>query len=100
MTYARCFAVGRVLVAATCGSILGGFLAFASAQVSSPGQVDTACASNCTAHGYDAEFCNQVCWIPDPATAAKGENLDWKCMTACRERGGGAEECMSSCRRR
>jgi hypothetical protein len=82
------------------GVLLGGFLGFASAQDVSQGQLDTDCHGRCTANGYDAEFCGQVCWIPDPVMAAKGDDLDWKCMTGCRERGGWAEDCMASCRRR
>ena len=82
------------------GVFLGAFLGFASAQDGQPGQLDTACAARCTGNGYDAEFCGQVCWIPDPAVAAKGDGLDWKCMTGCRERGGRAEDCLVSCRRR
>lgn len=81
-------------------AVLGGFLGFAFAQDDTPGQLDTACAARCSANGYDAEFCGQVCWIPDPQYAAKGDGLDWKCMTGCRERGGRAEDCMASCRRR
>jgi len=80
--------------------LLGGFLGFASAQDGVPGHLDTACAARCTANGYESEFCGQVCWIPDPVTAAKSEGLDWKCMTGCRERGGRAEDCLVSCRRR
>lgn len=100
MTYAFSFSAAyRFLLAAACGAILGGFLGFASAQDNSPGQLDTACHARCTGNGYEAGFCNEVCWIPDPAMSAKGDGLDWKCMTACRERGGGAEYCMSGCRR-
>lgn len=90
----------RFSVALLAGAILGGFLGFASAQDGTPGQLDTACAARCTGNGYDAGFCGQVCWIPDPAMAAKADGLDWKCMTGCRERGGRAEDCMASCRRR
>lgn len=82
------------------GVLLGGFLGFASAQDDSQGQLDTACHARCTANGYEAEFCSQVCWIPDPVMAAKGGPVDWACMTGCRERGGRAEDCMASCRRR
>lgn len=79
-------------------ALLGAGLGLALAQDRPAGQLDTACASDCAARGYDAEFCGQVCWIPDPEMAARGEALDWKCLTACRERGGGAEACMLSCR--
>lgn len=82
------------------GVLLGGFLGFASAQDGVSGQLDTACAARCTANGYDAEFCGQVCWVPDPASAAADENLDWKCINACGQRGGTARQCMAACPRR
>jgi hypothetical protein len=90
----------RIGISIFAGAVLGGFLGFASAQDGTPGQLDTACHANCTANGYDPGFCSQVCWVPDPAVAAKGGPLDWTCMTSCRQRGGRAEDCMNSCRRR
>jgi hypothetical protein len=96
----RCSSFIQLVFPVLGGVLLGGFLGFASAQDGTPGQLDTACASLCTANGYDAEFCGQVCWVPDPQYAAKGDGVDWKCMTGCRERGGRAEDCMVSCQRR
>ena len=101
MTRAYPFAATRrVLLAATCGAILGGFLGFASAQEGASGQLDTACLGRCSANGYEAEFCGVVCLVPDPTRAGKSENLDWNCVKGCRERGGRAEDCLTSCRRR
>lgn len=90
----------RIPVALFAGAILGGFLGFAAAQDGAPGRLDTDCVGRCTANGYDTAFCGQVCWVPDPASSAKSEGLDWNCMTGCRERGGRAEDCLVSCRRR
>lgn len=81
------------------GAVLGVFLGFASAQDTAAGWLDQECAGKCSANGYDAEFCGQVCWVPDPAKSAEADNLDWKCMTACGDRGGRARACMASCRR-
>jgi hypothetical protein len=89
----------RYLMIVLSGAALGAFLGYASAQETASGWLDTDCAGKCAANGYDAEFCGQVCWIPDPAKSAEGDNLDWKCMTGCRERGGGTRACMASCRR-
>lgn len=86
-------------MAALAGGVLGGFLGFASAQDEVSGQLDPDCAAKCGANGYDSEFCGQVCWAPDPAKSAVADNLDWKCMTGCRERGGHTHACMVSCRR-
>lgn len=90
----------RFPVALFAGAILGGFLGFASAQDGAPGQLDTACAARCTANGYEAAFCGQVCWIPDPGMVAKGEGLDWNCTTACRNQGGKLSDCLPRCQRR
>lgn len=89
----------RFPVALLAGAILGGFLGFASAQEGTSGQLDTACNARCTANGYDAEFCGQVCWVPDRAEGAEGDRLDWKCFETCARRGGKARDCVASCRR-
>lgn len=99
MTYARFFAVCRGLLAALCGATLGGFLAFASAQESQDGWLNADCADRCAANGYEAEFCQSVCWVPNPAAVAEGDNLDWKCFEACVKRGGTTRTCLASCRR-
>ena len=87
------------IVSAIAGAALGACLGIAQAQDRSLGEIDAECSSRCTANGYDAEFCGQVCWIPDPAMVAKGEGLDWKCMTSCRDRGGKMGDCLPSCQR-
>jgi hypothetical protein len=81
-------------------ALVGTGIGVALAQDRAPGQLDVTCASNCTAHGYDEEFCGQVCWIPDPEMVAKGEGIDWKCTTACRDRGGKLSDCLPRCQRR
>jgi hypothetical protein len=104
MTYARWFRAGsRFLIAAACGASIGGFLgaffSFASAQEGRVGQLDVACANRCVGNGYDADFCGRVCWIPDPAIAARAVPVDWVCMEACLDRGGNPEDCKLRCRR-
>ena len=89
----------RLAVAVLVGSVLGGFLGFASAQDRTAGSLDTKCAAECTSHGYEAEYCNQVCWIPDPAMAARGSRTDWKCMSECSALGDREEDCRARCRR-
>jgi len=85
-----------LLVAAT---LLGGALGIATAQTHPPGQLDAVCAGLCLEDGNSAEFCGQVCWIPDRQISERSEGVDWKCMNACRERGDGARTCMTNCRR-
>lgn len=88
--------VVAILAIAALGAVLG----IASAQNEPAGQLDPACASQCTAHGYEAGFCGEVCWVPDPAVVAKGEGLDWRCVTSCRERGNQLSDCLPVCQRR
>lgn len=90
----------RLAAAALAGSILGGSLGFASAQDRTAGSLDSQCAAECTSHGYEAEYCNQVCWIPDPDMAARGSAIDWNCMTDCKALDGREEDCRQRCRRR
>jgi|APLak6261659701_1056019.scaffolds.fasta_scaffold86592_2 hypothetical protein len=87
-------------VLALAGAALGACLGIAQAQDQSTGQLDVDCSNSCTAHGYDAEFCGQACWIPDPEMVAKGEGLDWKCLTSCRDRGGKLSDCLPRCKLR
>lgn len=81
------------------GAILGGFLGFAAAQDIGAGFLNSDCAARCAANGYELDFCSQVCWVPDPAAAARDDNLDWKCIGVCGERGGSARECLARCSR-
>jgi hypothetical protein len=90
----------RRLIPFAIAALLGATIGLALAQDRRAGQLDVACASNCTAHGYEPEFCGRVCWLPDPAIAAKAEPLDWICMTDCLERGGKVEDCRLRCKRR
>lgn len=89
----------RNFVALVVGALLGAFLGFASAQDAASGWLDTACAKTCAANGYDAKFCGEVCWVPDPAKVAETENVDWKCVGQCNQRGGKARDCLASCRK-
>jgi hypothetical protein len=89
----------RCAVAVFAGSLLGGFLGLASAQQDSSGWLNADCAGRCTTAGYDCEFCQSVCWVPDPAKAAEIEGLDWQCFEGCAQRGGKARACVASCRR-
>lgn len=70
------------------------------AQQRPPGQLNTVCAADCAARGYDAEYCGRVCWVPAPGQTPPGEYTDWVCMTECRNRGGKYSECKPRCRRR
>lgn len=94
----RVFAI-RAAAAVLAGSLLGGVLGLASAQQDTRGSLDTDCAGRCSAAGYDGEFCQSVCWVPDPASAAETDRLDWQCFERCAKRGGKARECVASCRR-
>ncbi|MGH8222469.1 MAG: hypothetical protein ACREQZ_05800 [Woeseiaceae bacterium] len=87
------------LIVVLSSAALGAFLGYASAQDTAAGRLDPDCAGRCTANGYEAEFCQSVCWVPDPAEAAEGDRLDWKCFEACAQRGGKARDCVASCRR-
>jgi hypothetical protein len=98
-------AISRVLafryaVAVLAGGLLGGILGIASAQETRPGSLDTNCAAKCVADGNRSEFCGEVCWVLDPAIAARSEPVNWPCYSSCRERGGRPAECMPVCRRR
>lgn len=81
-------------------AIVGVGIGLALAQDRRAGQLDVACATNCTAHGYDPEFCGKVCWLPDPDVAAKAVPVDWVCMTDCLDRGGAFADCKLRCQRR
>jgi len=82
------------------GGLCGAFLGLASAQDRGAGQLDAACVGRCASNGYEAAFCQDVCWVPDRGASAKADNLDWKCFQSCRQRGGRAEYCVTSCPRR
>jgi len=88
------------VVSVLVGSLIGFSLGLASAQDRGAGQLDTACAARCTANGYETAFCSDVCWVPDRGASAKADNLDWKCFQSCRQRGGRADYCVTSCPRR
>lgn len=81
------------------GALIGGLLGVASAQDRSSGWLDTDCAKTCSANGYEAGFCGDVCWVPDPAKIAETENVDWKCVGQCSRGGGKSRDCLASCRR-
>ena len=90
----------RRLIPFVMAALLGATMGLALAQDRRAGQLDVACATNCTAHGYEPEFCGRVCWLPDPAIAARAEPVEWICMTDCLERGGKFEDCRLRCKRR
>jgi hypothetical protein len=88
----------RAAAAILAAGLLCGYLGSAAAQESKSGWLDTDCAKLCASKGYEAGFCDNVCWVPDPAAAAKGDKLDWKCFEACTARGSRTEPCLASCR--
>jgi hypothetical protein len=90
----------RIFGAMTAGALIGAFIGIASAQDRAAGVLDTTCSAECASRGFAADYCNRMCWIPDPAMAARGSMFDWKCMTDCRARGGSEEDCRPQCRRR
>lgn len=94
-----CVFAFRIAAAVLIGGALGGYLGIAAAQNAASGWLNTDCAGRCVANGYDAKFCSEVCWVPDPEADAAAERLDWKCIAACGERGGTARACMATCRR-
>jgi hypothetical protein len=89
----------RAAAAVLAGALIGGFLGIASAQDRSSGWLDNECARTCAANGYEAGFCGDVCWVPDPAKVAETENVDWKCVGHCSRSGGRSRDCLASCRR-
>lgn len=91
--------VRQCAAAVLAGGLLGGFLGLASAQDKTSGWLDQDCAKACAANGYDAEFCSDVCWVPDPAKSAEADNLDWKCLDRCAKEGAATRSCVVSCRR-
>jgi len=78
---------------------LGGILGVATAQERASGQLGTACMGQCTANGYEATFCESVCWVPDSLGSSQVDNLDWKCFSRCAKQGNRAEPCLASCQR-
>lgn len=50
----------RFLVAIAAATLFGAAMGAASAQDHPPGQLDSACASQCLANGNEAAFCEQV----------------------------------------
>lgn len=91
--------VFRAALAILVGGLVGGFLGIASAQQDQSGWLNADCSAHCAAAGYDAAFCQKVCWVPDPAEAAEGDRVDWKCFEGCTRRGGKARDCVVTCRR-
>jgi len=90
----------RFLVTIATAAVLGAALGAAPAQESPPGQLDSACATQCVESGKDAEICERACWVPDPDVAARSAPLDWKCYSTCRDSGGKSKDCLPACRRR
>ena len=88
MTYAISLSGAcRILIAAVGGALLGGFLGLATAQDRPPGQLDTACASDCVARGLEAGFCSRACWVPDPEMAARAVPVNFDRIPLRREHG-------------
>jgi hypothetical protein len=87
----------RAMLIATC---LGAIAGAALAQVGPPGTLDSACLSACAARGYEAEFCNRVCVVPQPSEIPADVAIDWECVTSCRNRGGTLGDCLPRCQRR
>ena len=79
--------------------VLGAMLGVALAQTTAPGQLDTACATDCAARGYDSEFCGRVCVTPEAGEIPADTAIDWVCMTSCRDRGGKLRDCLPRCQR-
>lgn len=92
--------IPRLIVAALVGGILGASFGIASAQDPASGMLDTACAGKCVANGYEGEFCDAVCWVPDPSKSAEADNLDWRCLEICMKQGGSARSCLPTCQRK
>ena len=89
--------IRRVVVTLLIGFGLG--FGVAQAQVQPLGQIDTDCTSRCAAHGYDAEFCDRACWVPDPQVPGEQEQTDWPCVAVCLYRGGEFDDCKPRCKR-
>ena len=88
----------RVCLAAILASTaLGATLGAAIAQQDTSGQLDATCANDCASRGYDPEYCGNVCWIPAVDQARPGPPADWRCVIACRDRGGTYQDCRPRC---
>lgn len=85
-----------ILLAAAIGTCAG----LAVAQVTGAGQLDPACNADCTARGYDSEFCTRVCTAPEAGIVPADVEVDWICLRGCRDRGGRLRDCISACQRR
>jgi len=59
-------------------------------------QADKVCAADCTARGYEAEYCARVCEQPD-ASRPPLPATDLRCARACRDRGGDSRDCLQRC---
>ena len=88
------------LFAGVMGALLGTGAGTAFSQDRPSGQLDAACAAQCAESGNDGEFCGRVCWVPDPAMAAKSYPVDWDCLTSCRSGSRRVEDCLPVCRLR
>jgi hypothetical protein len=83
------------------GMVLASILATAvasRAQTVVPDTLEASCASECSAKGYEAEFCTRVCRVPPAPQGRADEVTDWACMATCGQRGGKYRECKPSCR--
>jgi hypothetical protein len=82
-------------------ALLGLFVGTAPARADPAGSIDQNCASYCAARGYGQDFCIRACTPQDASNELPpGAEIDWQCMTVCRDRGGQLLDCLTPCRRR
>lgn len=55
------------------------------------------CAVDCTARGYEGEYCARVCEVADFSRRPPVPPVDWRCAEACRDNGGGLRDCVQRC---
>lgn len=87
--------LARVVFVISFAVALGGVLGAAYGQ--SAETVDQACAADCTARGYEGEYCGRVCDLSDVSRAPRSPPIDLRCTEICRERGGSLSDCLQSC---
>jgi hypothetical protein len=92
-TFVRELPVAASVLAVFVGAAGGVTLAYAQ----SGERIDETCASDCTARGYDSEYCGTVCDVSDVVRAPPGPLIDLRCVSNCRNNGGNARDCKQSC---
>jgi hypothetical protein len=57
------------------------------------------CLADCTARGYEGEYCGAVCDYSDVVRAPPEGLIDGRCVSTCSEAGGRLRDCRAYCRK-